>query len=84
LIGAGAQLGSAYLGKPSERRLKTNIEQVGTLSDGLNVYDFDYVWGGPRERGVMVDEVERLRPWALGPITPEGYRTVDYSKLEAA
>ncbi len=79
-----AAQGAGSAAAASERRLKTNIEKVGTFDDGLNVYDFDYVWGGPRQRGVMVDEVEKLRPWALGPITSEGYRTVDYSKLEAA
>lgn len=66
----------------SDRRLKTNIERVDELPDGLGIYDFDYVWGGERQRGVMADEVAELRPWALGPEIG-GYATVDYSKLEA-
>lgn len=65
----------------SDRRLKSNIEKVDELGDGLGVYDFDYVWGGSRQRGVMADEVEALRPWALGPKTDEGYATVDYGAL---
>ena len=79
LIDAGAKLGSAYL--TSDRRVKTDIEKIGELDDGLGVYDFNYLWGGPRQRGVMADEVEKLRPWALGPRTVQGYATVDYSML---
>lgn len=65
----------------SDRRLKKNIEKVGGFEDGLGIYEFDYIWGGPRHRGVMADEVEKLRPWALGPRTREGYATVDYGAL---
>jgi hypothetical protein len=64
----------------SDRRLKANIERVGTLSDGLGVYDYDYVWGGERQRGVMADEVAQLRPWALGePVN--GFATVRMEAL---
>lgn len=84
LLGAGAQLGSAAL--LSERRVKRDINQIGTLPDGLGVYNFRYLWDkddAPLHVGVMVDEVEKLRPWALGPIV-DGIQTVDYSRLEAA
>lgn len=64
----------------SDRRLKKNIAKVGELEDGLGVYDFDYVWGGDRQRGVMADEVAKFRPWALGPIVG-GYATVNMGKL---
>lgn len=63
----------------SDRRLKTNIKQVGTLSDGLGVYSYDYIWGEPSV-GVMADEVAQLRPWALGaPVN--GFATVNYEAL---
>jgi hypothetical protein len=71
--------GSAYTAF-SDRRLKKNIEQVGTLNDGLPVYEYDYIWGGERQRGVMADEVEQLRPWALGP-KQNGFATVNYGAL---
>lgn len=77
----GKSLGGAIL---SDRRAKANIEMVGELADGLGVYDFDYrdpSHGEGRQRGVMADEVERLRPWALGPRTAEGFATVDYGAL---
>lgn len=68
----------------SERRVKKDIEKVGALPNGLNVYDFRYVWDPderPRHRGVMVDEVEMIQPEALGPVV-HGIQTVDYSKIE--
>lgn len=68
----------------SERRVKKDIEKVGALPNGLNVYDFRYLWDaddGPRHRGVMVDEVEMIQPEALGPVV-RGIQTVDYSKIE--
>lgn len=69
----------------SDRRLKENIEQVGSLADGLGVYEFEYRDGFdlPTGRfvGVMADEVAELRPWALGPELPGGYATVNYALL---
>ena len=55
-IGTAAQAASVF----SDRRLKENVERVGELPDGLGVYDYDYVWGGDRQRGVMADEVAEL------------------------
>lgn len=84
-IGNLAQMGAMFA-LASERRVKRDIEQIGTLPDGLNVYNFRYVWDeddAPLHTGVMVDEVEELRPWALGPVI-DGIQTVDYSKLETA
>lgn len=81
LSGLGSAAG-AYAA--SERRVKTNINKVGEMLDGLGVYTFNYVWDAPEEPlrgGVMVDEVQELRPWALGPVV-DGIQTVDYSKLE--
>lgn len=74
-ISAG-QLGATFFSDP---RLKANVEKVGELSDGLGIYDFDYVWGG-RHRGVMADEVADLRPHALGPVIG-GFATVNYEAL---
>lgn len=75
LLTVGTQAASLF----SDRRLKTNIKQVGTLSDGLGVYSYDYVWG-EHATGVMADEVAQLRPWALGPVVG-GYATVNYGAL---
>lgn len=83
LLGAGAQAGSAAI-MASDRRLKTNISKVGEFDDGLGIYDYEYVdlaFGEGRQRGVMADEVERLRPWALGPKINGEFATVDYGAL---
>lgn len=80
--GLGGFLGQASAGAAaSDRRLKKNIEKVGEYADGLNIYDFEYIYKPGKYRGVMADEVEKLRPWALGPEF-DGFKTVDYSKLE--
>lgn len=64
----------------SDRRLKTNIRKIGECADGLGRYVWTYIWGGPEYEGVMADEVERLRPWALGP-TVAGFQSVNYGAL---
>lgn len=66
----------------SDRRLKENITLLYELDDGLPVYSFSYIWA-PDEQiiGVMADDVERLRPEAIGP-TIHGYKTVYYNKIK--
>ena len=78
--GAGgiASMASA-LSAFSDRRLKTNIKQIGTADNGLNVYSYNYVWGGPTQLGYMADEVEKLIPEAVG--ESHGYKTVNYGMI---
>jgi hypothetical protein len=64
----------------SDRRLKTAIRRVGELADGLGIYTFRYHGHKQRVRGVMADEVAKLRPWALGPRVA-GFATVNYGAL---
>lgn len=85
LSGVGSTMsGTAALShSPSDVRVKKDIAKVGELDDGLGVYDFRYVWDdadSPPHRGVMAQEVERLRPWALGPELG-GFMTVNYRAL---
>lgn len=77
-VGAGSAAYTAF----SDIRLKTNIALVGTLSNGLNVYDFDYIWGGARHRGIMAQEALCIVPDAVI-TTDSGYYMVDYSKIGA-
>lgn len=63
----------------SDRRLKRNIKRVGSTDDGLGIYTYQYVWGGPVLMGVMADEVERVAPHAVGEVG--GYKTVNYGAL---
>ena len=85
----GAQIASAGSGSGggqggggaqfSDRRLKKNIKQIGTRSDGLGVYEFDYIWGGARQIGLMAQEVQSVYPGAVS--ESGGYLMVDYSKV---
>ena len=63
----------------SDQRLKKNVVRLGTRSDGLGVYGFDYIWGGGRQIGLMAQEVAILYPEAVG--ESGGYMTVDYGKV---
>lgn len=66
----------------SDRRLKHDIEKIAELDDGLGVYSYRFGWDEPGTQrvGVMADEVEQLRPHALGaPLG--GFSTVHYEAL---
>lgn len=82
LLGAAMGGLNAYATNPSafsDRRLKSNIQKIGRLRDGLNVYSWTYTWG-EKAKGVIADEVKKLRPWALGPKVA-GFATVNYGAL---
>ena len=81
LLGAGAQLGAAYI-KRSDRRLKQDIELVGRDErTGLNLYEFAYKdMPHERWRGVMADEVLQVMPSAVH-TNAEGFMSVDYAAL---
>lgn len=86
--GLGKAIGSVLTKVPflsflSDRRLKTNVEKVGQLDNGLGVYEFEYTFDKNKTRyvGVMADEVRKIQPEALGEQV-EGYDTVRYDKIE--
>ena len=70
----------------SDPALKKDVTEVGKMHDGLPVVDFTYRQDKGlnlpmgRQRGVMADDVAKMRPWALGPKT-SGYMTVNYGAL---
>jgi hypothetical protein len=78
--GLFSALGSAAMLAPkfSDRRLKSNIVQVGTHPLGIGIYEYDIF--GKRERGVMADEVAKVMPEAIVP-HESGYMMVNYGKL---
>lgn len=65
---------------PSDARLKRNVVRVGESPSGLGVYEWNYVWGGPRYRGAMAQEVFGKFPSAVGWL--DGYMAVDYSAID--
>lgn len=82
LMGGLFGLGAAGVYKFSDRRLKTDIIEVGRAHNGLAIY-FYRIDGKP-ELGVMADEVERMKPQAVVTM-PNGYKAVNYARaLEAA
>jgi hypothetical protein len=95
ILGQGAGALAAGLGKAaatqggmasmaaflSDRRLKTNVKLLGTRPDGLNVYSYNFIDGGPTIVGVMADEVAVFRPDAYIAGAWNGFDGVDYSKL---
>lgn len=80
LFGLGGSLGGMGILKYSDRRLKKNIQRIGKLANGLFVYIYQYIWGGPMQIGVMADEVRQIMPQAV--INTGIYDAVDYSKLK--
>jgi Chaperone of endosialidase len=63
----------------SDRRLKKNIQKIGQLENGLNVYTFNYIWDSALTVGVMADEVRKVKPEAV--ININGFDLVDYSEI---
>jgi len=82
LLSGGAQLGSAVLSNPafafSDARLKRNVRRVGTHSIGVGIYD--YTMMGVAQRGVIAQEVAKVRP-DLVKRHANGYLMVNYGGL---
>lgn len=73
------QTAGQIVGMFSDRRVKENIKLVGKTDGGLNIYTYNYIWGGPTQMGVMAQELEEVNPSAVGEI--DGVKIVDYSKV---
>ncbi len=65
---------------PSDRRLKTQIQHIETLHDGIRLYSFKYIWGGPTYIGVMAQDLLLTHPKAVI-LGRDGYYSVDYAQL---
>lgn len=74
----GAKLATSAAAMFSDERLKEDIEPVGELYDGTNVYRYRYKGDSVPRIGVMAQEVEKTRPDAVVEIG--GYKAVDYGK----
>lgn len=76
LIGGGISLAGSLF---SDERLKENIQKVGTLDNGLNVYVFNYLGSDVPQIGLIAQEVEKVRPKAVK-ATESGYLAVNYKE----
>ena len=79
LGGAAIKGGPVTAGIFSDRRVKQNISKVGTLDNGLDVYSFQYIWGGPQQIGLMAQDVEKVNPSAVVEDS-NGIKSVNYSE----
>jgi hypothetical protein len=75
----GSLAGAAGTAFASDRRLKSNVVRVGTHPLGIGIYEYDIF--GERQRGVMADEVEAVKPEAVTTHPIEGYKMVYYGLL---
>lgn len=80
LFGLAGQAGSAAI-KYSDARVKEDIRRVGHLDNGLPVYSYRYVWGGPVEIGLLAQDVARVNPEAVHEFN--GVLAVDYARAAA-
>lgn len=62
-LSAAATIGAALI--MSDRRLKSAIELVGRLKNGIGLYKFKYFGRGLEQFGVMADEVRKVLPSAV-------------------
>ncbi|NEJ72670.1 tail fiber domain-containing protein [Rhizobium phaseoli] len=63
--------------------MKTDIRRLGTSAEGIPIYAFRYIWGGPMFVGTMAQDLLAIRPDAVI-ATGSGYYMVDYDKLDIA
>lgn len=76
MLGGLFQLGSNLAFAYSDRRLKSDVVQIGELPSGLPVYS--YTIDGQKQIGVMADEVQKLFPEAVRE-SDDGYLMVNYA-----
>jgi hypothetical protein len=79
IFGTVGALGGAWM--RSDRRLKTDIVWLGRLSNGLSVYSYRFVNDNRPDIGLMAQEVELVKPWAVREIG--GTKYVNYEEAAA-
>jgi hypothetical protein len=89
LLGIAGTAAQVYGAFGSDIRIKENIEKIGQLQNGLNVYKFNYkdefkntkYTGEGDFVGVMAQEVLDVIPEAVS-VGDNGFMVVDYSKIQ--
>ena len=70
----------------SDRRLKTDIQKIGTHSTGLPIYAYRYKGDPksyPKVAGPMAEDVMKIAPHAVRPMTTKGHMAVHMPTLDA-
>lgn len=78
-LGSTIGLGLAAYSAFSDRRLKENIQKVGSLNNGLPVYRFNYKGEDTPQIGLMAQDVKKVHPEAVAK-DKRGYMMVDYAQ----
>ncbi len=73
---AAGGIGNFFKFMPSDRALKEDVSQVGTLFDGTPVYGYRYKGSPAYQIGLMAQDVEQTTPEAVEEVG--GYKAVDY------
>lgn len=76
MMGGLFGMASAGMGLMSDRRLKTDIQRVGITDDGVPIYTYKYLSGGPTQMGVMAQDVPNAAF-----MTDSGYLAVRYEDV---
>jgi len=63
----------------SDKRLKRDVVKIADDVRGFGWYEYQYIWGGERQVGVMAQEVKDVVPEAVG--MDLGFYAVDYERL---
>jgi len=80
---------TAYGYSQSDIRLKKDLEKVGKLKNGLNIYKWKWIEGAEKlgtkvnlkmTMGVIAQEVQKLKPEAVA-VDANGYLMVDYGAI---
>jgi endosialidase-like protein len=78
-LGAAGSMAGLML---SDERVKTDIERIGELDNGLTLYNWHYIGespDAPKHAGVMAQEALEVKPEAVGMLGP--FLAVDYQKV---
>ena len=74
IMGGVGAIGSIY--GASDKRVKENIQAVGTLNDGQTIYRYNFKGSPKTEIGLLAQEVEHRKPDSVAQI--KGLKMVDY------
>jgi hypothetical protein len=80
VVGAGCRKTAFGYVCSSDIRLKRDIEPIGQLANGLELYRYRYLWSDQLYVGVMAQEVAKIEPTAVMR-GADGYLRVNYAKL---
>ncbi|MGB1214834.1 MAG: tail fiber domain-containing protein [Pikeienuella sp.] len=78
ILGLGLQAAPLLM---SDRRVKEDVQRVGTLDNGVPVYTYRYKGSEQFHMGVMADELEKVNPDAVATL-PNGLQAVYYGEIK--